>query len=72
MEQIRPLASLSKDELIARIEQYIVVQDLRDVEIRELHETIDRLRGELGQVRQQMEAIGAGGVSAQRITGEAS
>ena len=72
MEQIRPLASLSKDELIARIEQHIVVQDLRDVEIRELHETIDQLRNQLDQARNQMDAIGAGVVSAQRITGDAS
>lgn len=37
MEQIRPLTSLSHDKLIARIEQYIVVVELRDAEIRELH-----------------------------------
>lgn len=37
MEQVRPLTSLSTDELIARIEQYMVVVELRDAEIRELH-----------------------------------
>lgn len=37
MDQARPLTSLSTDELIARIEQYVVVVELRDAEIRELH-----------------------------------
>lgn len=42
MEQIRTLTSLSHDELIARIEQYMVVVELRDAEIRELHAVIER------------------------------
>src|SRR5690554_4221474 len=37
MDQVRPLTSLAQDELIARIEQYVVVAELRDAEIRELH-----------------------------------
>ena len=54
MEQIRPLTSLSHDELIARIEQYIVVVELRDAEIRELHAANSALLAERDALREAL------------------
>lgn len=55
MEQVRPLTSLSHDELIARIEQYVVVAELRDAEIRELHAANSALLAERDALRRQLE-----------------
>src|SRR5690606_39169386 len=54
MEQVRPLTSLSHDELIARIEQYIVVVELRDAEIRELHAANSALLAERDALREAL------------------
>ena len=77
MEQVRPLTSLSHDELIARIEQYVEVLRIKEAEIVELHAAVDALKTLLSEARttidrqaatirqyeREMEAIGAGGVS---------
>lgn len=55
MEQVRPLTSLSTDELIARIEQYVVVVELRDAEIRELHAANSALLAERDALRDALE-----------------
>lgn len=57
MEQIRPLTSLSQDELIARIEQYIVVVELRDAEIRELYAVNSALLAERDALREALLAL---------------
>lgn len=56
MEQVRPLTSLSTDELIARIEQYVVVVELRDAEIRELDAANSALLAERDALRGRLEA----------------
>ena len=66
--EIRPLTSLSHDELIARIEQYQVLLECRHTEIRQLHEVIERRDATIMTLQRELEAIGAGGVSGQRIT----
>lgn len=77
MDQVRPLTSLSHDELIARIEQYVEALRIKEAEIVELHAavdalntllseartTIDRQAATIRQYEREMEAIGAGGVS---------
>ncbi len=57
MEQIRSLTSLSHDELIARIEQYIVVLELRDAEIRELYAVNSALLAERNALREALEMM---------------
>lgn len=57
MEQVRPLTSLSTDELIARIEQYMVVVELRDAEIRELHAANSALLAERDALREALEMM---------------
>lgn len=68
-KEIRTLTSLSHDELIARIEQYQVLLECRHTEIRQLHEVIERRDATIMTLQRELEAIGAGGVSSQRITG---
>lgn len=66
MDEIRPLTSLSQDELVARIEQYEEVVQLRDAEICNLNEALDNAnagRGALraaGELESVYEAFGIG------------
>ena len=57
MDQVRPLTSLSQDELIARIEQYVVVAELRDAEIRELYAVNSALLAERDALRHDLETM---------------
>lgn len=57
MDQVRPLTSLSQDELIARIEQYVVVVELRDAEIRELYAVNSALLAERDALRHALETM---------------
>lgn len=59
MDQVRPLTSLSQDELIARIEQYMVVVELRDAEIRELHAANSALLAERGALAEAVDCLHA-------------
>lgn len=69
MEQIRPLTSLSQDELIARIEQYIVVVELRDAEIRELYAANSALLAERDALREAL-LLARDRIESERRSGE--
>lgn len=57
MDQVRPLTSLSQDELIARIEQYVVVVELRDAEIRGLDAANSILLAERDALREALAEV---------------
>lgn len=69
MEQVRPLTSLSHDELIARIEQYVVVAELRDAEIRELYAVNSALLAERDALREAL-LLARDRIESERRSGE--
>lgn len=69
MDQVRSLTSLSHDELIARIEQHIVVLELRDAEIRELHAVNSALLAERDALREAL-LLARDRIESERRSGE--